>query len=200
MLELDSRAEHRGEIAYQRAEIDATLGGEIKRQFATVPLPLGVGQLHYEPVRLDALHRLATDIFVFSAELSLCKIFFGRRQSQRLSRWRRRATTMRTAATAHLGQFTSSVNVPEVFSAVGFNDHPRLERRCRLLLPLKEFFAIAPKGDFDEMRHECAIYSVNCPMRKNFSRRRRTNLSGFNLRSSSRFRMSASRNDAAAAS
>ena len=105
---------------------------------------------------------------------------------------------MRTAATTYLGQFTSCVNVTEVFSAISLDDHPRLERRCRLLLPLEEFFTLAPKGDFDEVRHECATYSVNCPMRKNFSRRRRTNLSGLNLRSSSRFLINASRNDAAA--
>ena len=52
LLQLDARAEHRRELAHERAEVDALLGREVERELLAIPLPLGVGQLHDELVRL----------------------------------------------------------------------------------------------------------------------------------------------------
>src|SRR2546430_16666528 len=57
--QLDPGVEQAGEVAHQRAKIDALLGREIDRQLLPIPLPLGIGDLHRERVLLHPFHHPA---------------------------------------------------------------------------------------------------------------------------------------------
>src|SRR5262249_14346846 len=88
--------------------------------------------------------------------------------------------------------------------AVGLDDHARLRAQRLLPLPEEELLAVALEGDLDEVRHDRNLHhggshSVTIPMRRNFSRRRRTSLSGFTRRRSSSAFTSASCSALAAA-
>jgi hypothetical protein len=60
---------------------------------------------------------------------------------------------MRAALAAHFGEVTGAVHPAQIFAAVGFDDHRRMERRWSLANPRKEIFSVAAERDFDEMRH-----------------------------------------------
>src|SRR5262249_14941945 len=70
LLELDPRAEHRRQLAHQRAEVDSFFGREVERQLFAVPLPLGVGQLHRQLVRVDTLHGATASVVVLRAQIA----------------------------------------------------------------------------------------------------------------------------------
>ncbi len=90
---------------------------------------------------------------------------------------------------ALLGFRSYGVHVAEIFPAVRVHDHRRAARGRLIGLPEEKLLSIALERDLDEMGHG---YSAYCPIRKNFSRRRRTSLSGLSRRSSSSCRTSVS--------
>ena len=50
-----------------------------------------------------------------------------------------------------VGQLACGVDRPQVFPAVGLDDHARLRRRRRVVLPEEELFAVAFEGDLDQV-------------------------------------------------
>src|SRR5207302_8274170 len=63
LTQLDARPEQARQVAHQGPEVDPLLGREIDREFAAVPLPFRVGDLHGEAVVAHALAGLATGVF-----------------------------------------------------------------------------------------------------------------------------------------
>ena len=124
LLQLDARAEHRRELAHERAEVDALLGREVERQLLAIPLPLGVGQLHDEVVRLHALHRAcgarprrsarSSSARSTSSVVARRRAFFARAGG---------AVAVRRAGVALLRELADGMHVTEILPAVGVDDH-----------------------------------------------------------------------------
>src|SRR5579883_468658 len=202
LLELDASAEERREVADEVPEVDPLVGGEIERELLSVPLPLGVGQLHHEPVGLDPLDRLASRGLVLRTELAGLAHLTGRREPERLARRRLRAAAVGAPGGSALRDFAGREHDPEVLPTVRLHHDRRLRRWRLVALPGEELLSVPLEGDLDQVHpgklaapshlaEGAAAYSWNWPMRTNFSRRRRTSLSGLRWRRSSRFRTSA---------
>ena len=153
LLQFNASTEHRGEIAHEAAKVDATLSSEEQRELAPVPLPLGVGQLHHEMVRLHSLHRLATRVLVLGRQLAVEHVVGRSGESERGAWWRGRSAAVRAAVAADFGQLASGVHATKILTTVSLDDHPRLEWGCRLACPGEELLPVAAERDFDEMRH-----------------------------------------------
>ena len=90
------------------------------------------------------------------------------------------------------GEFADRVHVAEILAAIGLDEDGLSHRDRRVAVPREECLAVAPEGDFDELRAGGRGHSATWPMRRNFSRRRRTSRSGLRRRSSSSCATSAS--------
>ena len=103
LLELDPGAEQRGEIAHQAAKVDATFGGKVDREFAPVPLPFDIGELHHQMVGLHAVDRLAAHFLVLDGQRTVELLVGCGGEAQRGPRRWRRPAAMGTTVAADLG-------------------------------------------------------------------------------------------------
>ena len=69
MPHLHAGAEQPLELAHELTEIDPLLGGEIERQFLLVPLPLGVGDFHLQPLGPNFFDRALPDVVIVGAQM-----------------------------------------------------------------------------------------------------------------------------------
>jgi hypothetical protein len=218
LLQLDPRAEHRRELAHERTEVDALLGREVQRELLAIPLPFGIGELHRQLVGGDSLHGASSRVVVLLAQIGGAPDVVAAGEAPRFFGRPIVAVAVRRAGVSLLRQFAKRVHATEVLSPVGVDDHCRLERRRLVGLPEEEVLSISLERNLYEMRHESwwtggqvdrwtggpvrrsTVHSKYCPIRRNFSLRRRMSLSGLCRRRSSSWRTSVSCRFAAAAS
>ena len=183
------------------AEVHALLGGEEDRQLTTIPLPLGVGDLEVELEFARELNRrLAHGMFI-GAETHGAVDFLRRRNAHDGRQLLRRCLAVRGPGFALVGELADAVHATEILAAIDRDNHRRLQRRRLLRLKLEEDAPIALELDFDQMRSDRGVrHSVNAPILRNFSRRRRTSLSGLRPLSSSMLRSNAAWTDFAVTS
>jgi hypothetical protein len=153
LLQLDPRAEHRRQLADELPEVDSLLGREVEGELPPVPLPLGVGQLHHQAVGLHPLDGAPSGDLVLLGQLRCARLVLERRQPQRTPRRGAGRQPVRDAGSALVRQLPRRVHAAEILPTVSLDDHRRPERREILGLPEEELFAVAPKGDFDQLRH-----------------------------------------------
>jgi hypothetical protein len=178
LLELDARAEVRGQVAHEGAEVDALLGREVERELAAVPLPLGVGDLHGERVQPHALGALPARRVVEGREVAGARLVGGGGGAQhaalragavarerggdagavvrRGGRVGERAVgegAVGDAGVALERELAGRVHAAEVLAAVALDDHGRAAARRLGAVPAEEVAAVALEGDLDEVGH-----------------------------------------------
>ncbi len=125
LLELDPRSKQRRQIAHKIAEIHTLLGREVERQLLFVPLPFGVGDLHRQAVRPDALHGFLSRFLVQPVELRCSAAIALAREPERFPVRCRSAAPVRAAAVPLLCELAEGMYVPEILTAVGIDDDRR---------------------------------------------------------------------------
>ena len=153
MPHVHARRECRFDLAHERPEIDALLGGEIHRELLAIELPLDVRDFHVEVKRTHHINRLSTHGFFIRPQLSGARDFNRVRCTKRGRRLARRGFAVGGAALAHLGRVARGTDATEVFAPLHVDDDRRFERRGFVEWPEEEIAAVAFKLDFDQLRH-----------------------------------------------
>ena len=178
---------------HEFAKVHAIFGGEKTGELAAVPLPLGVADLEVELQFAGNLNGRLTHSVLVGAEAYGAIHFLRRREAHNQRQLVRRCLAVRGARLALLGELAGAVHASQVLAPIYGDDDSGLERGRGLAAPLVEDATIALELDLDQVgRDSGGGHSVNAPILRYFSRRRRTSLSGLRPRNSSMFRASAS--------
>src|SRR6185437_721563 len=103
-------------------------------------------------------------------------LVFRRGGAKHVALGRGGAAAVRASAAARRRALAYGVHAPEVLAAIHLDDHGRFDARRLLAIPEEELLALALERNLHQMRSQ--YHSLNSPIERNFSRRRRTSFSG----------------------